>query len=424
MYSYIIEGGIRLKGNVDISGSKNATLPILAASILNKDIVNLYNVPNIEDVKITLKILEHLNCKIKKLNNKIIVDSKNMKNLPIPEELMRKLRSSVILAGAILSRFDKVEFSYPGGCDIGARPIDLHLNGFKKIGIRVEEENGKIKCFREKVNNSLIHLDFPSVGATENIILSTVLTTNNQTIIENAAMEPEIIDLCDFLNKLGANIEGAGTSTIKVNGVFKLKKGISYNIMPDRIEAGTFLIAAAITKGEITLNKVNPDDLKAIIFKLEECGAKITINKNSIHIKMDSRAKSLEIKTMPYPGFPTDMQAIFTSLLCTAKGISIVTENIFENRFKYIGELRRMGAKIKQNDKSIIIYGKRKLLGASVLSTDLRGGASLILAALAAKGESKIGNLEYVLRGYDNLDTKLNKLGANIRRYYSDEYIK
>ena len=424
MYSYIIEGGTRLKGDVDISGSKNATLPILAASILNKDIVNLYNVPNIEDVKITLKILEYLNCKIRKVNNKIVVDSKKMKNAPIPEELMRKLRSSVILAGAILSRFDKVEFSYPGGCDIGARPIDLHLSSFNKLGIKVEEENGKIRCFRENVNNSLIHLDFPSVGATENIILSTVLIMNTQTIIENAAMEPEIVDLCNFLNKLGAKIEGAGTSTIKVNGVFKLKKGISYNIMPDRIEAGTFLVAAAITRGEITINKVNPNDLKSIISKLEECGAKLIINKSSIYIKMDSRVKAIEIKTMPYPGFPTDMQAIFTSLLCTAKGISIVTENIFENRFKYISELRRMGAKVKQNDKSIIIYGKRRLLGANVLSTDLRGGASLVLAALSAKGESKISNLDYILRGYDNLDTKLNKLGANIRRYYSDDDLK
>ncbi len=420
MYSYIVEGGTRLQGEVDISGSKNATLPILAASILNRDIINLYNVPNIEDVKTTLKILEHLNCKIRKVNNKIVVDSRNMKNTSIPEELMRKLRSSVILAGAILSRFDLVEFSYPGGCDIGARPIDLHLNSFKKLGIKIEEENGKIKCIREKSNNTIIHLDFPSVGATENIILASVLLPNVQTIVENVAMEPEIVDLCSFLNKLGAKIDGAGTSIIKINGVSKFKKGISYNIMPDRIEAGTFLVAAAITKGDIIINKVNPDDLKAVIFKLEECGAKIKTNKTSIHLKMDIRAKPIEIKTMPYPGFPTDMQAIFTSLLCTAKGISVVTENIFENRFKYIGELRRMGAKIKQNDKTIIIYGKRRLLGANVLSTDLRGGASLVLAALASKGESKISNLEYLLRGYDNLDTKLNKLGANIRRYYED----
>ena len=343
MYSYIIKGGKRLQGEIDVSGSKNATLPILAASILNKDIIKLYNVPNIEDVKITIKILEHLNCKIKKVKDKLIVDSREMKNIPIPEELMRKLRSSVILAGAMISRFYTVEFSYPGGCDIGARPIDLHLSSFKKIGIKVEEENGKIKCFREKINKSSIHLDFPSVGATENIILASVLLSNTTTVIENVAMEPEIIDLCKFLNKLGALIEGAGTNVIKIKGILKFKKGISYNIMPDRIEAGTFLVAAAITKGDVRINKVNPEDLKSVISKLEECGANIDIGKNYIHLKMDSRPQAVEIKTMPYPGFPTDMQAIFTSLLCIAKGTSIVIENIFENRFKYTRRIKKNG---------------------------------------------------------------------------------
>ena len=335
MYSYIVKGGNRLCGEVDVSGSKNATLPILAASILNRDIIKLYNVPNIEDVKITLKILEHLNCKIKKVNNKIIIDSRELKNIAIPEELMRKLRSSVILAGAMLSRFDSVEFSYPGGCDIGARPIDLHLSSFKKLGIRIDEENGKIRCFREKVSDTSIHLDFPSVGATENIILASVLLANTTTVIENVAMEPEIIDLCNFLNKLGVIIEGAGSNIIKIKGVLALKKGISYNIMPDRIEAGTFLVAAAITRGDVKVNKVNPDDLKSVISKLEECGAKIDVGKSYIHLKMKERPQAVEIKTMPYPGFPTDMQAIFTSLLCVSKGTSIVTENIFENRFKY-----------------------------------------------------------------------------------------
>ena len=233
-------------------------------------------------------------------------------------------------------------------------------------------------------------------------------------------MEPEIIDLCNFLNKMGATIEGAGTNVIKIKGTFKLKKGISYNIMPDRIEAGTFLIATAITKGDVKINKVNPDDLKSVISKLEECGAKIDVGKNYIHLKMDSRPQAVEIKTMPYPGFPTDMQAIFTSLLCISKGTSIVIENIFENRFKYTGELKRMGAKIKQNDKTIIIYGKRKLTGANVISTDLRGGASLVLAGLASKGETKVDNLAHILRGYENLDGKLNKLGASIERYYDE----
>lgn len=233
-------------------------------------------------------------------------------------------------------------------------------------------------------------------------------------------MEPEIIDLCNFLNKMGANIEGAGSNIIKINGVFKFKKGISYNIMPDRIEAGTFLVAAAITRGDVKLNKVNPEDLKSVLSKLEEAGAKIEVGKSYIHLKMDNRPQAVEIKTMPYPGFPTDMQSIFTSLLCVCKGTSIVTENIFENRFKYIGELQRMGAKIKQNNKTIIIYGKRRLNSANVVSTDLRGGASLVLAALVAKGETKIDNLSYILRGYENLDGKLNKLGANIERYYDE----
>ena len=309
-------------------------------------------------------------------------------------------------------------FHIRGGCDIGARPIDLHLNSFKKIGIKVDENNGRIKCFRENVLNSLIHLDFPSVGATENIILSTVLLPNTTTIIENVAMEPEIIDLCKFLNGLGAQIEGAGSNIIKINGKLKLKKGISYNIMPDRIEAGTFLVAAAITQGDVRLNKVNSEDLRAVLSKLEECGANINIGKNYIHLKMNNRPQAVEIKTMPYPGFPTDMQSIFVTLLCVSKGTSLVTENIFENRFKYIGELQRMGVKVKQKEKNLIIYGKRKLNGANVIATDLRGGASLVLAGLVAKGETKVDNLSYILRGYENLDDKLNKLGAKIDRYY------
>lgn len=384
MYSYIIKGGKRLEGEIDISGSKNASLPILAASILNGDVIRLYNVPEIEDVKTTLNILESLNCKIKRTNKKLVIDSSQMQNKAIPEELMRKLRSSVILAGAMISRFGKVQFSYPGGCDIGARPIDLHLSSFKKMGIKIEEDSGTIKCTREKNDNTEIHLDFPSVGATENIILASVLLKGIVTKIENVAMEPEIVDLCKFLNKMGANISGAGSNIIKITGVSKLKS-ISYNVMPDRIEAGTFLVAAAITRGNVKINKVNPDDLKSVISKLEECGADIKLTKDSIHLQMKNRPRAIEIKTMPYPGFPTDMQAIFTSLLTVAKGTSLVTENIFENRFKYAIELRRMGAKIKQNDKTLVIYGKKRIVGANVISTDLRGGVSLVLEALVAK---------------------------------------
>lgn len=414
MNSYIINGGKSLFGEINISGSKNATLPILAGSILNKGIVKLYNVPEIEDVYITLKILKHLNCKIKRIKNKVIIDSREMISKPIPEELMRKLRSSVILAGSLISRFKEAEFSYPGGCDIGSRPIDLHLIAFKKMGIKLEENNGIIKCTALKTNDAIIHLDFPSVGATENIILASVCSENT-VIIENAAMEPEITDLCEFLIKMGAKIQGVGTNIIKIVGVKNLKD-VSYNIMPDRIEAGTFLVAAVMTKGNIKINKVNIEHLNPILYKLEECGANIEKGKDWIRIKMTKRTGRLEIKTMPYPGFPTDMQAIFGALLTLSKGTSTINETIFENRFKYTKELIRMGAKIKQEGNTIIIEGKRKLNSANVEATDLRGGMALVLAGLSAKGETNVDKIGYILRGYEKLDEKLRKLGADIRR--------
>jgi UDP-N-acetylglucosamine 1-carboxyvinyltransferase len=301
MNSYIINGGKRLEGTVQISGSKNASLPILAGSILNKGIVKLYNVPEIEDVKITLKILEHLNCRIKTKKNRVVIDSSQMQNKEVPEELMRKLRSSVILAGSLISRFGTATISHPGGCDIGSRPIDLHLNAFKKMGIKIEEDVGKIKCFKEELKDTVIHLDFPSVGATENIILASVLSSNEITI-ENSAMEPEIIDLCNFLVKMGAKITGIGTNIIKITGVKNLKS-VSYNIMPDRIEAGTFLVAGVMTKGHIKLINVNPEHLSPILYKLEEAGAIIKIDKNTVDLKMNKRPNKLEIKTLPYPRF-------------------------------------------------------------------------------------------------------------------------
>lgn len=389
MSSYIINGGKPLKGEVQISGSKNASLPILAGSILNKGITKLYNVPEIEDVKITLKILEYLNCKIKREKNKVIINSKNMKSKPIPEELMRKLRSSVILAGSLISRFSEATFTYPGGCDIGSRPIDLHLSSFKKLGIEVDEETGIIKCKTEEIKNTILHLDFPSVGATENIILASCLS-NAEVIIENAAMEPEITDLCNFLIKMGAKITGVGTNIIKIVGVKSLKN-ISYNIMPDRIEAGTFLVATVMTKGNVKITNACADDLKPILYKLEECGAKLNIEKNSIEIKMSKRPNALEIKTMPYPGFPTDMQAIFGSMLSIAKGTSIITETIFENRFKYTGELNRMGAKISQKGNTIIIEGKKKLNKSRVVATDLRGGIRIGFSWVIHKRGSNSG---------------------------------
>lgn len=412
MSCYIIEGGNRLEGAVNISGSKNASLPIIAASILNGSVTKLYNVPNIHDTQITLEILKILGCKISKKSDKIIIDSKSMQKTEIPEELMRQMRSSVVLAGAIIGRFKNTTISYPGGCDIGARPIDLHLKGFKRLGIDVEEDAGYIKCKCEKIVGNTIQLDFPSVGATENIMLASVLA-EGETTITNAAMEPEIVDLQNMLNKMGAKVVGAGTNIIKITGVKKLKE-VSYTVMPDRIEAGTFLCAGAITGGKIKLNNVVPEHLSPIIHKLEECGCKIEIEKNSIKLDAPKKLKAVDIKTMPYPGFPTDMQSIFTTILTVGKGTSLIVENIFENRYKYTNELKRMGAKITVEGKTAVVKGVRRLTGANVTSTDLRGGASLVLAGLQAKGKTTVNNIEYILRGYEKLDRKLSLLGAKI----------
>ena len=412
MKSYVIEGGKKLEGSTYVSGSKNASLPIIAASILNKGITKLYNVPNIHDTKIMLKILEHLGCKTKRINGKIIIDSKKIKLHEIPEDLMREMRSSVIIAGALIGRLNKATFSYPGGCDIGARPIDLHLKSFEKLGIELEEDAGYIKCKCDKTIGTEIQLDFPSVGATENVMLASVFA-KGETIITNAAMEPEIVDLQNFLNKMGANIKGAGTNQIVINGVTKLKE-VSYNVMPDRIEAGTLLCSVAITGGKLELKNIIPDHLTPIIHKLEECGCSIDIDKDILKLQAPKKLKAKDIKTMPYPGFPTDMQSIFASMLTVAKGTSIIIENIFENRYKYVTELNRMGAKITIEGRTAVIKGVRRLSGANVKATDLRGGAALILAGLIAKGKTTITNIEYILRGYENIDEKLRSLGAKI----------
>lgn len=413
MSNYIIEGGKSLEGEVNISGSKNASLPIIAASILNGNVTRLYNVPNIHDTQITLEILKILGCKVTKKSDRIVIDSKNMNKTEIPEDLMRQMRSSVVIAGAIIGRFKKATLSYPGGCDIGARPIDLHLKGFKRLGIEIEEDGGYINCKSEKITGSNIQLDFPSVGATENIMLASVLA-EGETIITNAAMEPEIIDLQNMLNKMGAKIKGAGTNVIKITGVKALKE-VSYTVMPDRIEAGTFLCAGAITGGKIKINNVNPEHLTPIIHKLEECGCKIEVYKKSVQLDAPKKLKAVDIKTMPYPGFPTDMQSIFTTVLAVSKGTSIVVENIFENRYKYTNELKRMGAKITTEGKTAVIKGIRRFSGANVTSTDLRGGAALILAGLQARGKTIVSNIEYIKRGYENIDKKLALLGAKIK---------
>lgn len=412
MSSYIIEGGHKLEGTVKISGSKNSALPIIAATILNAGKTVLYNVPNIQDTQMMYKILETLGAKIEKKNGKIKIDTSKIEKFEIPPELMHKMRSSVILAGALIGRYQKATFSYPGGCDIGSRPIDLHLKSFEKLGIQVNQNHGNIECNAEKIKGEKIDLDFPSVGATENAILASVLAEGT-TIITNAAREPEIIDLQNFLNKMGAKIVGAGTDEIQIEGVKKLKD-ISYNIMPDRIETGSFLCFAAATKGNIILENVNATHITPIISKLEEAECKIETSKNKIKIIAPKKLKAIDIKTMPYPGFPTDMQSVFASMLTIAKGTSIIVENIFENRYKYTQELNKMGAKITVEGKSAIIRGTRKLYGADVKATDLRGGAALVLAGLIAKGKTQVEDIEYILRGYEKLDYKLQNLGANI----------
>ena len=412
MSSYIIKGGNKLEGTVKISGAKNAALPIIAASILNSGKTTLYNVPNIKDTQMMYEILKILGAKVEKKNNKVIIDTSKIDKFEIPDELMHKMRSSVILAGAMIGKYHKATFTYPGGCDIGSRPIDLHLKAFEKLGIKIEQNYGEIICNCETVKGAKIDLDFPSVGATENSILASVLGEGTTTIT-NSAQEPEIEDLAKFLNKMGAKIKGAGTNKIEIEGVKKLKE-ISYNIMPDRIETGTFLCLAAATGGHIELQNVNPLHVTPIITKLEEAGCLITKDKSNIRIQAPRKLKAIDIKTMPYPGFPTDMQSVFGAMLTTAKGTSMIIENIFENRYKYTQDLNRMGAKITIEGKTAVIRGVRRLYGATVKASDLRGGAALVVAGIMAKGVTVVENIEYIFRGYENFERKLRGIGANI----------
>ena len=416
MLSYVIEGNNKIEGEIKASGSKNAALPIIATAILNPEPVTFYNIPNIEDTRITLKILKLLGCKIEIDSGKITISSKEMSSKTIPKDLMHKLRSTVVLAGAILGRFKEATFSYPGGCNIGKRPIDLHLKAFKDLGAQIEEKGDYIHCRAKKeLQGAKIKLDFPSVGATENIILASIYC-KGVTHILNAAKEPEIQDLAKCLNKMGARVYGAGTSRITICGVKKLHK-TDYKIMTDRIEAGTLLCAAAITNGKIKIENTNPEHLLNVLYKLKEMGCEITITNNSITLKAPKVLKAVNIETTPYPGFPTDLQPIIGAVLTKAQGKSIIKENIFENRFKYALDLKKMGADINFNDEenSIEIIGENFLRGKVVSSADLRGGAALVLAGLYAKGTTIVENAEYILRGYENLEEKLKKLGAKIK---------
>ena len=406
-----------LEGTVKIDGAKNAALPIIAASLLGTEPIVLEDVPNLVDVKIILKVLESLGAKVEFLSeNRVSIDSSKVNSFVTDRSLMEKMRASFLVMGPLLARFGRADAFLPGGCAIGSRPIDLHLKVFKILGALIEEEPDKISARCEKLYGDTIYLDFPSVGATQNIMMAATLA-KGETIIENAAKEPEIVDLGNFLNKMGAKISGAGTSTIRIIGVEKLG-GTVHTIIPDRIEAATFMIAAAITGGKVVVQNCISNHIKPVIAKLKETGAYVVVNEDedSIFVKGGEKIKGTDIKTLPYPGFPTDVQAQFMAYLCVCEDQSKVTETVFENRFMHVDELSKMGAIIATSGKEARIAGVRKLVGAEVNATDLRAGAALVLAGLVAEGTTTIGNIYHIDRGYNDFVGKMRSLGANIER--------
>lgn len=412
---FIIKKTENLMGEVEISGSKNAALPIMAACLLAEGKTTLKNVPDLTDTVHMCEILSCMGAVITYKNrNEIVVNTENIYHTIAPYDLTCKLRGSFLVMGSMLARMKKIRLSLPGGCPIGSRPVDLHLKGFQNLGATVTKGYGYVEVKCDELVGAKIYLDFPSVGATENILMAATLA-KGKTTIENAAAEPEIADLACFLNKMGAKITGAGTDTITINGVEKLK-AVKYSIMPDRIEAGTFMVATAMATGDVVIKGIIPEHIKPLTAKLLEMGADIEINNNSIRVKSEKTCFAKDVKTLPFPGFPTDMQAPMTALLSLSRGTGIVTETIFENRFMHVGELIRMGANIKVEGRCAIIEGKRSLSGAKVTAPDLRAGAALVLAGITAKGETEIFDIKHIDRGYENLDAKLRSLGANIER--------
>lgn len=417
MEKLIVKGGNRLVGAVKTSGAKNAVLPIIAASILGTTPSHLDEVPMLEDVHTISEVLKCLGLAVEcsPEKNVLDIDSTEITSYEAPYELVRTMRASFLVMGPLLARIGKARISMPGGCAIGARPIDIHLKGFEALGVKIEQGHGYIEASApDGLKGTSIYFDFPSVGATENIMMAASLAEGT-TILENAAEEPEIVDLANYLNKMGAKIRGAGTDTIRIDGVEKLH-GADYTIIPDRIEAGTYMIAAAMTGGDVVVENVLPEHQKPLIAKLREAGAVVEEDIDKVRVIGKNPLKAVSIKTLPYPGFPTDMQAQMMAMMVIAEGRSKVTETVFENRFMHVVELNRMGAQISTEGRSAVIDGPCKLTGCDVRATDLRAGAAMILAGLVAEGTTRIGDLHHIDRGYENIVAKLKKLGADIER--------
>jgi UDP-N-acetylglucosamine 1-carboxyvinyltransferase len=414
MKKIVINGGKKLSGEVSISGAKNAALPILAAGLLCAGKQTIANVPRLADVTTFGRILQNMGVSFERKDDDIVIDSTGLTNPEAPYDLVRTMRASVLVLGPLVARMGRARVSLPGGCAIGARPINLHLMGLEKLGASVEIEHGYVVASAKKLRGTRIYFDTITVTGTENIMMAATLA-EGQTIIENAAREPEIVDLANALIQMGAKIEGAGTDIIKIQGVDALRP-MNYTVMPDRIETGTFVIAAAITGGTVTIRHCFPGHLDAVLAKVQEAGTQISIGDNTIHVIGQTVINPVNIKTLEYPGFPTDMQAQFMSLMTLAGGTSVINETIFENRFTHVAELRRMGADIEADGHTAIIKGVTKLSAAPVMATDLRASASLILAGLAAEGQTVISRIYHLDRGYENIEQKLSALGADIKR--------
>lgn len=413
MDKYFIKGGNQLFGCVEVPCAKNAYLPILAGSVLCTGKVMLQNCPKFLDVENMLKILENFGANVEKRDENISLDMLGLKKCEIPSHLSQKTRSSIFCLGALLGRFKKARVAYPGGCDIGARPIDLHLKGLEALNVKILDRHGIITCDGRAMRGGDVHLDFPSVGATENIMMAAVCT-KGVTTIHNSAKEPEVVDLQNFLNRAGAKIVGAGTDTITIKGVQSLGS-VEYCPISDRIIAGTYVLASVICGGEVIIKNTNPNHFQALLAKLDKATVKTYVHQNALIVKSSGRHSAISrVETLPYPAFPTDLQPQMVAMLATAKGSSLVIENLFETRFKYIQELCKMGADISVNGRSALIRGVPKLYGAEVFSNDLRGGAGLVLAGLMAEGYTKVDNIQQILRGYSNLAQDLSALGADI----------